>query len=1236
MHHPIALTALGCTLFTSVLAAQEIAPARPLHTVTPVTAVDRSANPQQKSRGAAPTPIVEEDLQVVVKDAVVSDEVPLPIGAEYEASDAGDVLIREASGDPFFIGFAAAKHYPPATEILDPLMVEAASLQDLDARGEAITYGFVMFSKRITEERVAALEEMGVRVLGFHPHYSMRVAMPLDVAGAVSTLDFVRWVGAAQPSQKLHPSLAAEMAKVPANEPVRIYVSVFESDMNEASAFTEIGRVDLTGPTAVQAPDDARLTRVFQSNGWMHQAIVQQGGQIESYSPRLHTFQVVIDRSRIEELANRDFIQFIEPVPVASLMAQPHDESRAMIASDRTINSYDGGTNQVAIVGVVDSGIETAHSDLNINAVGWNCTTESSAWNDIDNGGSGHGTHVTASILGRGVAEGDHKGNAPGLASWGGTSRLFNYRRFPNPCSVSLDSITATFGNSFTDGGGATTQRPHVVNNSWGSFISGVPVGTEFNARAADDAVFDQDQLWVWAAGNSGPGASTLGIEASAKNSFTVGNVLDYVDASVGDPGTLWTSSSRGPTDDNRWKPNISAPGRRIRSAVANNNTGYASYSGTSMAAPHVTAAAAMIVDRSATYRYAPERLMSVLMASATTKDNATIANEDATHLDTYGAGRVNAFKSNFSFGGNTFTNWGFELNGNQQTGADFNVPVGTDRIVVVMAGIEESASAGASSALVNDYDLWIDRDPIDPAGNTGEYFAQQSTVDNCEMRMINSPAPGPWRWKVYPDGATSRTKLSITVYFVADDTTPDGTLSLTATDTYIQPNDVVSVTAQVNSDDYVASAVVLDRSGSFATVQGASTVLGDGTVTDLTDNPSGGSDIVLGDVIDFYSRSGTWDVSYATQGTKTFTVDSRSDNMIDKTASVSIIVDGTIPNPVSNLTSPSHTVGQWSNDPTIQWNWTAATDSLSGIQGYGIFETTSASIPGTTLDIPAVTTYTSAAYSSSNSGRFFNIRSVDRSDNWDNGFVSSGPYLIDTIAPSAPTSLLNTTHPVNTGRCENTISARFSTAGDAHSGIAGYSILWNSSPSTTPNTSINQASTTVTRNLSVGTTYLHVRAIDNAGNASGAAHFGPFIRTSGCGEEYCFSNPNSTGLPARMTAVGTDRRSSNNLTVVATQLPTNTLGYFLVSPTAGFTANPAGSQGNLCLAGNIGRYSGTVLNSGGAGTFSLGLNLGSVPSPTGNVSIPVGSTWHWQAWVRDANPSVTSNFTSGLEVTFY
>ena len=393
---------------------------------------------------------------------------------------------------------------------------------------------------------------------------------------------------------------------------------------------------------------------------------------------------------------------------------------------------------------------------------------------------------------------------------------------------------------------------------------------------------------------------------------LTVGNVIDYVSATVGDPGSLWTSSSRGPTADNRWKPNVVAPGRVIRSLRADNPTGYIGLSGTSMAAPHVTAVAAQIVDRSATYAYAPERLMSLLMASATVKDDTMLFSQSSSHLDTYGAGRVSALKSNFTFGGNTVQNWGFELNGNQQTGANFTVSANTNRLVVVMAGIEDAASSGASAALVNDYDLYLDRDPIDPAGNVGEYSAHQSSINNCEIRMITNPAACPWRWKVYPDSATALTKLSVSVYYVSGDTTPDTNLTLTAADQYVQPGEIVDVDAEVKSDSFVASSVVLDRSGALATVAIASTVLADGIVTDLRDNFSGGRDIVLGDVDENFPRTGSWGLTYATEGVKVISVESRADNPTDQTASVSVTVDGTRPGIVTSLTSTSHTVGQY------------------------------------------------------------------------------------------------------------------------------------------------------------------------------------------------------------------------------------------------------------------------------------------------------------------------------------
>ena len=80
--------------------------------------------------------------------------------------------------------------------------------------------------------------------------------------------------------------------------------------------------------------------------------------------------------------------------------------------------------------------------------------------------------------------------------------------------------------------------------------------------------------------------------------------------------------------------------------------------------------------------------------------------------------------------------------------------------------------------------------------------------------------------------------------------------------------------------------------------------------------------------------------------------------------------------------------------------------------------------------------------------------------------------------------------------------------------------------------------------------------------------------------------------------------------------------------------AGPGGSDGNLCLAGKIGRFASQVQSSGPGGEFSIPVDLSDLPPPLSAV-LP-GETWNFQAWYRDANPVPTSNFTQGLAVGFH
>ena len=141
-------------------------------------------------------------------------------------------------------------------------------------------------------------------------------------------------------------------------------------------------------------------------------------------------------------------------------------------------------------------------------------------------------------------------------------------------------------------------------------------------------------------------------------------------------------------------------------------------------------------------------------------------------------------------------------------------------------------------------------------------------------------------------------------------------------------------------------------------------------------------------------------------------------------------------------------------------------------------------------------------------------------------------------------------------------------------------------------------------------------------------------------GAPYCTSVPNSTGVAAGISAFGSQTLAQNDVRLSTGNMPQNSFGFFITSQVQGFLMNPGGSQGNLCLGGAIGRYvgPGQIMSSGAAGMISLDIDLTQVPQPNGAVAVAVGETWNWSTWYRDLDTAgnATSNFSNGLEVTFF
>lgn len=230
-------------------------------------------------------------------------------------------------------------------------------------------------------------------------------------------------------------------------------------------------------------------------------------------------------------------------------------------------------------VGVIDTGITLNHPDFAGRIIQFRdfVSKRPLAYDD-----HGHGTHVAGTVAGSNTS-GRLIGVAPGAQLI--IAKSFNVRGN----TIDADLLLSMQWMADPDENPETDDGAHIVNNSWNT-------EQKTSDRDPDSDPFCAiiprlkalNVLPVFAAGNDGPRENTITPPAACPDSLSVGST-DQEDK-VSD------FSSRGPV---KWKsgtvskPDLSAPGKGVYSADLGGR--YRTRSGTSMAAPHVAGALAVL-----------------------------------------------------------------------------------------------------------------------------------------------------------------------------------------------------------------------------------------------------------------------------------------------------------------------------------------------------------------------------------------------------------------------------------------------------------------------------------------------------------------------------------------------------------------------------------------------------------------------------------------------------------------
>lgn len=453
----------------------------------------------------------------------------------------------------------------------------------------------------------------------------------------------------------------------------------------------------------------------------------------------IHGFKATMTVEQAETLSRSPGIFRIEESSIFTTQISGASSDFGAVAA-RNNFTVDGSGVGICIV---DTGIDASHEQF----AGRNVS-----FHDVINGittpydDNGHGTHVAGIALGG-----------------GGTGNNFN--------TIGVAPNVSIFAAKVLDAGGSgpsigVIEGIEYCANQEGVDIISMSLGSDTPSDGQDsmsmtiNCISDPDysltcnatptgpKIVIVAAGNAGSMPGTIGSPAAAEKAITVGAAANW--SEDGNGVYLAAFSSRGPTLDGRIKPDITAPGVRILSAEANNQFGYVTFNGTSMATPFVSGAVALMLQQNPALMDAtvPVDMVRNLLISSAQDRGALDSNDQSLIPDNeYGFGLIDvnsvvAQAGDFSFIPTALPKYlrftGHVSNGDSQTFGPFTIT--EDQIA---AGIPISATLTIEGESINsnwnpDLDLFILNDSGLVGGGSGDIVASECPTPSGECGTVS------------------------------------------------------------------------------------------------------------------------------------------------------------------------------------------------------------------------------------------------------------------------------------------------------------------------------------------------------------------------------------------------------------------------------------------------------------------------------------------------------------------